>query len=515
MADLLPEPPSVSLTRPTTTYSSLPELSKPFLIDAAHRSYKHQYSNIYFVRLVELRPIVEERAKEKWSSVRGKPPLLPRILNLQRSQLCYIVGTIYMDMPLKPNVLEDMARDHWIAPPAPRPKFYSAQDAVHLEDESGRVRLVGDVMRRERDREGGGLVTGVIMAALGMETSSGDFEVIDLCYAGLPDLYQPEAGPSKGANGKGKGKAKEGDMEVDATNGSAEHTWVALVSGLSVGAQEAPADLKAQLLVEWLTGESGGTSDQQDGSRVARLILAGNSLTTPISGEDDKKPKRFNSSAKALYPSHPTKSLTVLFNDLLSSSLPINIIPGPSDPAGATLPQQPLPKVMFGGKKVEGLESLTNPAWMEIGGRSFLGTGGQALDDIYKYLPSNSRLGMARRMLEWRHIAPTAPDTLWIYPFPDADPFIIHHRPDVYVLGNQPEFETILVGDPGSQTRIILLPSFATTGQMCLLCLETLEVKIVGFEVPSWDGEVNVNGNGNGVGIEVDGVDVDVNVKME
>jgi DNA polymerase delta subunit 2 len=25
-----------------------------------------------------------------------------------------------------------------------------------------------------------------------------------------------------------------------------------------VGAQEAPADLKAQLLVEWLTGESGG-----------------------------------------------------------------------------------------------------------------------------------------------------------------------------------------------------------------------------------------------------------------
>lgn len=41
----------------------------------------------------------------------GKPPLLPRILNLQRSQLCYIVGTVYLDMPLKPNVLEDMARD--------------------------------------------------------------------------------------------------------------------------------------------------------------------------------------------------------------------------------------------------------------------------------------------------------------------------------------------------------------------------------------------------------------------
>lgn len=46
-----------------------------------------------------------------------------------------------------------------------------------------------------------------------------------------------------------------GDSEK---NRSSEKTWVALVSGLSVGAQEAPADLKAELLVEWLTGETGG-----------------------------------------------------------------------------------------------------------------------------------------------------------------------------------------------------------------------------------------------------------------
>lgn len=33
-----------------------------------------------------------------------------------------------------------------------------------------------------------------------------------------------------------------------------------------------------------------------------------------------------------------------------------------------------------------------------------------------------------------------------IYPFPDADPFIIHHRPHVYIIGNQPEFETAMIG---------------------------------------------------------------------
>lgn len=48
------------------------------------------------------------------------------------------------------------------------------------------------------------------------------------------------------------------DKPTDGSIETEEKTWVALVSGLSVGAQEAPADLKAQLLVEWLTGEDGG-----------------------------------------------------------------------------------------------------------------------------------------------------------------------------------------------------------------------------------------------------------------
>jgi DNA polymerase delta subunit 2 len=82
-------------------------------------------------------------------------------------------------------------------------------------------------------------------------------------------------------------------------------TWVAMVSGLLMGAQEAPADLKAEMMVEWLTGEAGGLEvrtvsrpwfseltfqDQLEGGRIARLILAGNTLTMPIKGEDDHKP---------------------------------------------------------------------------------------------------------------------------------------------------------------------------------------------------------------------------------
>lgn len=79
------------------------------------------------------------------------------------------------------------------------------------------MRLIGDAIQRERDREGGGLVTGVIMAALGMETPSGDFEVIDICFAGMPDKLVLNPAPS---SAKRKGKEKvENDEDIDMQGG--------------------------------------------------------------------------------------------------------------------------------------------------------------------------------------------------------------------------------------------------------------------------------------------------------
>lgn len=48
-----------------------------------------------------------------------------------------------------------------------------------IEDESGRIRLVGDRLKSAQ------LVTGVIVSVLGIETGGGDFEVVDICFAGL------------------------------------------------------------------------------------------------------------------------------------------------------------------------------------------------------------------------------------------------------------------------------------------------------------------------------------------
>lgn len=34
-----------------------------------------------------------------------------RVLDVRQGELCWVAGTIYMDMPLKPNILDDISRD--------------------------------------------------------------------------------------------------------------------------------------------------------------------------------------------------------------------------------------------------------------------------------------------------------------------------------------------------------------------------------------------------------------------
>jgi DNA polymerase II small subunit/DNA polymerase delta subunit B len=58
------------------------------------------------------------------------------------------------------------------------------------------------------------------------------------------------------------------------------------------------------------------------------------------------------------------------------------------------------------------LDPVTNPWEGEVEGWRLLGTGGQNLDDICKYVESEDRLGMMEAMCRWRCSAPTAPDTL-------------------------------------------------------------------------------------------------------
>ena len=92
---------------------------------------------------------------------------------------------------------------------------------------------------------------------------------------------------------------------------------------------------------------------------------------------------------------------------------------------------------------------VTNPHEFEVDGVAFLGTSGQNIEDIDRYSTDEDRLRMLEHVLEWGHLAPTAPDTLTAYSFSDKDPFVIESAPHVLFAGNQPSLTRKLVeGEP-------------------------------------------------------------------
>ena len=118
-----------------------------------------------------------QKAHDAWDDFElggEKATFVERVLDVRQGELCWIVGTVYMEMALKPNVLDDISKEHWIAAPPPRETYVSgAQDDMMLEDESGRLRVTGESLSST-------YVTGCVLAALGTEQADGTTETQNL-----------------------------------------------------------------------------------------------------------------------------------------------------------------------------------------------------------------------------------------------------------------------------------------------------------------------------------------------
>lgn len=69
---------------------------------------------MYFLRLTTLKPAVEKIALEAWDGfqIAGETAQkVERVLDVRQGRLCWVIGTIYMEMPLKPNILDDISKD--------------------------------------------------------------------------------------------------------------------------------------------------------------------------------------------------------------------------------------------------------------------------------------------------------------------------------------------------------------------------------------------------------------------
>jgi DNA polymerase delta subunit 2 len=83
-------------------------------------------------------------------------------------------------------------------------------------------------------------------------------------------------------------------------------------------------------------------------------------------------------------------------------------------------------------------------------------------------------------MLRWRCVAPTAPDTLWCYPFQDEDPLLLTECPHIYIAGCQKKFgKKIIQDDKGQKVLLVSVPRFSDTGKIVLVDLETWDVDVV------------------------------------
>ena len=177
------------------------------------------------------------------------------------------IGCVYKEQPFKPSILDEFAGDRASEPPVPRANYSGPEDALVLEDESGRVALAaGSRGPGAHARLVAQLVSGVVLGVRGRVLPSGELAVEDVAVAGLALAPAPGAG----GGGGGARAARTAHPLARAMRPRAEGeppVYALLVSGLAAGGAgggegglggSAAHAAALQLLTEFVSGAVGG-----------------------------------------------------------------------------------------------------------------------------------------------------------------------------------------------------------------------------------------------------------------
>ncbi|KAM7342481.1 DNA polymerase delta subunit 2 [Cochliomyia hominivorax] len=416
--------------------------SQKFLIKAY--DYQKQFSHLYAHRLAEMSKLMEKRAIEHW----GTNVPIKKLCDLREDseEECIIIGTIYKHQTHKPSILKEISEENQLAPQPPRENYSDPEDKVILEDELQRVRLHGKVRNEE-------MATGIVCAAMGLIEEDGRFDVQELIFY-------------------------ESGIQRPLKSTGLDERYLILLSGLDWVQSHNYVD-SLNLLQHWLRGNLLGGKDGN--SKNARLIIAGNSVRSCEEKRLASLQTKGNDSKDTI---DAMKALDACFSSW-SSTIALDVMPGPYDPANYMLPQQPFHSCMFPlASKHQNFQSVPNPYACSIDKALVVGTAGQNVKDLIRCTAIEKPLEGLRFTLKWGHIAPTAPDTLACYPYIDSDPFIMRECPHIYFAGNCNEFATDLYegSKKGQKTRLVCVPSFAKTQSIALINLDNLECKEISFQ---------------------------------
>ncbi|KAL0481811.1 DNA polymerase delta subunit 2 [Acrasis kona] len=455
------------LTRSEYEYSNSVSKEKYIL---QNKSFNQQFSHLYLVRLSQLKDRVTKRAISHLGNKQAD--IAKRIMYLNEEGANIVVGTLYKDMKLKPNILLEYTKERYIDADIPKTVSdieeedgvtkhrITPEDVFVLEDETGRIKLILDEVKDKHKQLLNDLVTGVIIAVLGEQDHNGHLVVKDII---LHDL--PKQSPQKSLN---------------------EDAYVALVSGLLIGSPKSNI-LSMQTMIDYICGVVGGSEDHEQSAKIIRVIFAGDSVSAPdrMEGEifgvrGSLRHKEKQSLVERM------KQMDSLVKQLCAS-VDVDIMPGEQDPANGTQPQQPLhPSMLPESSRFTSTHLTCNPYAFTLNGCNFLGTSGQNIEDVKKYSNCDSSIEIMESMMRWAHIAPTAPDTLNCYAFEEMDPFVIDETPHVFFAGNQNAYETKKIeGVNGAKSLLISLPCFAKEPMIVLVNIRTLECHPVKFNINS------------------------------
>jgi DNA polymerase delta subunit 2 len=443
-----------------------------------------QYASLYFVRLNKLRSAALDQARKLWKNAFIAENSV-QMAEREFGSLFVVAGILYKHVKqfshVVPGLFEDEMEDAEISiqkfeehdddeeeleieernEDSSRKRrfktYYSEEDSVVIEDEFGRTALQVDSSELKNS-----IVHGVVGAVLLEEQASGKLLLRDICYPGLAPIPSPDISKL--------GKSSK---------------YIAIVSGLGIMDGNANP-IRLDLLADFLTGYVGDDRDQSLAASISHLIIAGDIMQSSkklkLLGDTTVGSKKKTADAAEARVSllSGVQELDSVVSELCDV-MNVVVIPGSSDPTTYSWPQCALNKNLFPrASKKETLYSFPNPALLEVDGFKVLATSGDNLQDVRRFSKCTTKVDesladVMEQVLKYRHIAPTAPDTLHCFPFAMTDPFVLDETPNIFVSGDK-------YGDELSFSKIsehsiaISVPHFSRTGLVALLELPSLKV---------------------------------------